>query len=403
MALAFPPTAVSFVLIDFKGTGLILPFRSLPHLAGTISDLDTNITRNLIALENELTLRKALLDAASVSNISAYLRLYREGNVQEPLSYLFLVIDEFAEFKVQFPEFMQVVNRVFSIGRTLGVHIILLTQKPGSVVDDKMNANTRFRWCLKVASSADSQEMLHHPDAARITNPGRAYVQVGEDEIFEQIQSYWSGAPYNPNQALSRQRTDKLAVVDLYGFKHCYEPEKTTGFRAEKNEIDAIVEYLDNYTREHSIPRARTLRNPSGLAASAVDIIGLARRTADAHIIGVAPVKLVLRDIIRIAVHLKAGADAEQGQLVQYIAVPVHEIGEPLLSIIFIPSHQPESSVLVGQLVALVGKHQGICSEQLVALGVDDHGVFPRHTKLVLRLLHPLHHGSALAEGAAST
>ena len=82
---------------------------------------------------------------------------------------------------------MQVVNRVFSIGRTLGVHIILLTQKPGSVVDDKMNANTRFRWCLKVASSADSQEMLHHPDAARITNPGRAYVQVGEDEIFKLI------------------------------------------------------------------------------------------------------------------------------------------------------------------------------------------------------------------------
>ena len=259
MALAFPPQAVSFVLIDFKGTGLILPFRNLPHLAGTISDLDTNITRNLIALENELTRRKALLDAASVSNISGYLRLYREGKVKEPLSYLFLVIDEFAEFKVQFPEFMQVVNRVFAIGRTLGVHIILLTQKPGSVVDDKMNANTRFRWCLKVASSADSQEMLRHPDAARITNPGRAYVQVGEDEVYEEIQSYWSGAPYNPNRALSRQREDKLSVVDLYGFKRCYEPEKTTGFRADKNEIDAVVEYLDQYARDNGVPRARNI------------------------------------------------------------------------------------------------------------------------------------------------
>ncbi len=259
MALAFPPQAVSFVLIDFKGTGLILPFRSLPHLAGTISDLDTNITRNLIALENELTRRKALLDAASVSNIAGYLRLYREGRVSEPLSYLFLIIVEFAEFKAQFPEFMQVVNRVFAIGSTLGVHILLLTQKPGSVVDDKMSANTRFRWCLKVASSADSQEMLHHPDAARITNPGRAYVQVGEDEVYEEIQSYWSSAPYTPDRALSRQRTDKLAVVDLYGARHSYEPEKTTGFRAEKNEIDAVVEYLDGYTRAEGIPRARNI------------------------------------------------------------------------------------------------------------------------------------------------
>ena len=259
MALAFPPQAVSFVLIDFKGTGLILPFRNLPHLAGTISDLDTSITRNLIALENELTRRKTLLDAAGVSNISSYLQFYREGKVKEPLSYLFLIIDEFAEFKLQFPEFMQVVNRVFAIGRTLGVHIVLLTQKPGSVVDDKMNANTRFRWCLKVASSADSQEMLRHPDAARITNPGRAYIQVGEDEIYEEIQSYWSGAPYNPNRALSRQRTDKLSVVDLYGFRSCYEPEKTTGFRAEKNEIDAIVEYLDQYTRRQDVPRARSI------------------------------------------------------------------------------------------------------------------------------------------------
>lgn len=259
MALAFPPEAVSFVLIDFKGTGLILPFRNLPHLAGTISDLDTTITRNLIALENELTRRKALLDEAGVSNISAYLKLYREGKVTTPLSYLFLVIDEFAEFKVQFPDFMQVVNRVFAIGRTLGVHIILLTQKPGSVVDDKMSANTRFRWCLKVASSADSNEMLHHTDAARITNPGRAYVQVGEDEIYTQIQSYWSGAPYNPSRELSRSRSDKLSVVDLYGFRKCYEPEKTTGFRAEKNEIDAIVEYLDSYTRKNEISRARNI------------------------------------------------------------------------------------------------------------------------------------------------
>lgn len=259
MAVHFPPEAVSFVLIDFKGTGLLMPLKNLPHLAGSISDLDTSIGRNLIALENELTRRKTLLDQYHVNNISAYRKLLCQGKVSEPLPYLFLVIDEFAEFKVRFPDFMQVVNRVFAIGRTLGVHIILLTQKPANVVDDKMMANTRFRWCLKVASSADSRDMLHHPDAAKITNPGRAFIQVGEDEVYEEIQSFWSGAPYNPYRDLSLQRETKVSIVDLYGNRRCYEPEKTTGYRSEKNEIDAVVEYIDGYCRKNQISRARSI------------------------------------------------------------------------------------------------------------------------------------------------
>lgn len=262
MAVHFPPDAVSFVLIDFKGTGLLLPFRNLPHLAGAISDLDTSIERNLIALENELTRRKALLDKYQVSNITAYLKLLHEGRAEESLSYLFVVIDEFAEFKARFPNFMQIVNRIFAVGRTLGIHVLLLTQKPANVVDDKMNANTRFRWCLKVANSADSKDMLKHADAAKITNPGRAFVQVGEDEIFEEIQSYWSGAPYNPYRDLSMQRESKVSIVNLYGERICYEPEKTTGYRAEKNEIDVIVEYLHNYAVQNNIAQARAIWSP---------------------------------------------------------------------------------------------------------------------------------------------
>ena len=259
MALNFPPQDVSFVLIDFKGTGLILPFRNLPHLAGTISDLDTSIGRNLTALENELSRRKALLDESGVSNISAYIKRYKEGKATQPLSFLFVVIDEFAEFKVQFPDFMTVINRIFAIGRTLGVYILLLTQKPTNVVDDKMNANTRFRWCLKVASSADSKDMLGHPDAARLTNPGRAFVQVGEDELYEMVQSYWSGAPYNPNRDTSHCGTEKISVVDIQGNRISYEPERTTGYRAERNEIDAIVASIDTYVRENSVERARNI------------------------------------------------------------------------------------------------------------------------------------------------
>ena len=261
MALKFPPEAVSFIIIDFKGTGLILPFLNLPHLAGTISDLDRNIQRNLVALENELSRRKALFDMYQVKNISAYQKLYHEGKAETPVSYLFIIIDEFAEFKAQFPEFMAVVDRVFAIGRTLGVHMLLLTQKPSDVIDAKMSANTSFRWGLKMASSADSREFFlnQHPEAGKIANPGRAYVQVGEDEVFEEVQSYYSGAPYNPYRDISLKRDVNIASVDLYGNRSVFDAEKTTGFRADKEEIDAVVEFLDNYTRENNIPRARNI------------------------------------------------------------------------------------------------------------------------------------------------
>lgn len=263
MALQFSPQDVSFVLIDFKGTGLLLPFQNLPHLAGTISDLDSKIGRNLIALENELSRRKELLDKNNVNNITNYLKLYKAGKVEEPLPFLFVVIDEFAEFKVQFPEFMTVVDRIFAIGRTLGVFMLLLTQKPAGVVDDKMNANTRFRWCLKVASSEDSRDMLRHTDAAKLTNPGRAYVQVGEDEVYELIQSYYSGASYHPDS--DKKATDHLrvAVLEETGKRTYYvNEEKEKAFQSEISEINAVVSYLHDYVEERGMKQAAQIWMP---------------------------------------------------------------------------------------------------------------------------------------------
>lgn len=263
MALKFSPQDVSFVLIDFKGTGLLLPFLKLPHLAGTISDLDNKIQRNLIALENELSRRKGLLDQYGVNNINSYLRLYQQGKTEEPLPFIFVIIDEFAEFKVRFPDFMTVINRIFAIGRTLGVFTILLTQKPAGVVDDKMNANTRFRWCLKVASSADSKEMLHHADAAKITVPGRAYVQVGEDEVYELIQSYYSGAPYRPDVQEKSVAGQKVSVVNRQGRRICYENEAMEQvINGGETEISKIVDYLADFVENSEYKEADKIWMP---------------------------------------------------------------------------------------------------------------------------------------------
>lgn len=258
MALHFSPNDVAFVLIDFKGTGLILPFMNLPHLAGTISDLDKNIKRNLIALENELSRRKELLDSAGVNNINAYVKLYKDGKVSEPMPYLFIVIDEFAEFKSQFPDFGATIDSILRTGRTLGVFSVLLMQKPAGVVSDQSESNVKFRWCLKVASPSDSREMIGTADAAQIANPGRAYVKVSnegaQDYVYELVQSYWSGAPYNPNRKEKATVKPRISVVDISGKRIAYDvEEKTTGFKSDVNEIDEIVKHLQNVAEEQNV------------------------------------------------------------------------------------------------------------------------------------------------------
>ena len=260
MALHFSPQDVSFVLIDFKGTGLILPFMKLPHLAGTISDLDTNISRNLVALNSELDRRKALFDGAGVNKIADYLKLYHSGRVSEPLPYLFVVIDEYAEFKSQFPDFTNQINSLFRTGRSLGIHIMLMTQNPSGVVSGESESNVRFRWCLKVASTAASKEMLGtHNEAAYLTNPGRAYVQVGSDEVFEEIQSFYSGAPYQPDRKRDQEQSFVIYRVASSGARTAICPSGNTRPRGTRAEIDVIVDHIRDYTDRNRIPDARRI------------------------------------------------------------------------------------------------------------------------------------------------
>lgn len=266
MALNFSPQEIAFVLVDFKGTGLILPFMKLPHLAGTISDIDKNISRNLVALENEMTRRKRIFDACGVRSIYEYIEKYRKGEVKEPLPITFIVIDEFAEFKIQFPDFAgQVVDSIMKTGRSLGIWAILSTQNPSGIVSDQTSANIKFKWCLKVAAPSYSSDMLGagHTEAARITNPGRAYIKVGENELFEQIQSFWSGAPYNPTRSEKNSAAPKISFVNLDGSRDSFAlPDKTIGSKSYISEIEAVVNYIDSYVTENGISHARKVWPP---------------------------------------------------------------------------------------------------------------------------------------------
>ena len=136
-----------------------------------------------------------------MNHIDKYIQKYKAGEVLEPLPHLIIIVDEFAELKAEQPDFMKELISAARIGRSLGVHLILATQKPAGQVDEQIWSNSRFKLCLKVQGPEDSNEVLKSPLAAEIKEPGRAYFQVGNNEIFELFQSAYSGAPAQSDDA----------------------------------------------------------------------------------------------------------------------------------------------------------------------------------------------------------
>jgi len=195
MAAKYHPYEVGFVIIDFKGGGMANQFRNLPHLVGAITDIDgREIDRSLQAIRAELDKRKRLFAENKVNKIDQYIELFKKKAVSVPLPHLIIIVDEFAELKADQPEFMKELISASRIGRSLGVHLILATQKPAGQVSEQIWSNSKFKLCLKVQDVNDSKEVLKSPLAAKIKNPGRAYLKVGNDEIFELFQSGYSGA-----------------------------------------------------------------------------------------------------------------------------------------------------------------------------------------------------------------
>lgn len=221
LALNFSPEDVGFFVIDFKGGGMANLFSGLPHMMGQISNLSGNqVRRAMISIKSENRRRQRLFNEYDVNNINQYTRLYKSGESRQPIPHLFIIIDEFAELKREEPEFMRELISVAQVGRSLGVHLLLATQKPSGTVDDNIWSNAKFRLCLRVQDRQDSNDMLHKPDAAFITQAGRGYLQVGNDEIYEQFQSGWSGAVYDEKNADTSRatailltRTGKTGIV----------------------------------------------------------------------------------------------------------------------------------------------------------------------------------------------
>jgi S-DNA-T family DNA segregation ATPase FtsK/SpoIIIE len=179
LAASADPTLLTFVLIDYKGGAAFDECGRLPHTVGMVTDLDEQLgERALLALDAEIRYRERRLRDAGVDNL-------RDYRGPEPLPRLLVVIDEFATMAKELPEFLSALVSVAQRGRTLGVHLLLATQRPSGAVNDNIRTNTNLRIALRVQDPGDSTDVIGTRDAADLSRhqPGRAYVRLGPGEI----------------------------------------------------------------------------------------------------------------------------------------------------------------------------------------------------------------------------
>ena len=265
LAINYHPHEVAFIIIDYKGGGMAQSFVGLPHLAGVITNLGGNATnRALLSINAEIKHRQRVFNDYKVKHIDAYIELYRSGVAAEPMPHLLIIADEFAELKKEQPEFVRALVSAARVGRSLGVNLILATQKPSGVVDDEIWSNTRFRLCLRVADKQDSGEMLKRPDAAFITGTGRGYFQVGNDEIFEEFQSGWSGAEYEPQIPFTDDKNIKVELLNLIGKNGVpkQKKKKKSDNIAKVTQLDAVVSYAAKIAQENDVAPLKQIWMP---------------------------------------------------------------------------------------------------------------------------------------------
>lgn len=264
LAIKYSPQELSFVLVDYKGGGMSDAFEELPHIAGIITNLTDSANdssgqsrRVLVSLRSEVRKRQQIFSRYHINHIDTYSKLISDGTLCEPLPHIVIVVDEFAELKREQPEFISQLVSISRIGRSLGIHLILATQKPSGVVSDEIWSNSRFRICLRVQDRNDSMEMLRREEASSLTNAGRAYVQIGNNEIFEMIQTGYSGAEYHS----SGYASEDVSMIEYDGSGSVIKLSDES-LRENGTQLSETVRYIIDICRKNNICSARRLWIP---------------------------------------------------------------------------------------------------------------------------------------------
>lgn len=187
LAASNTPENMTFVLIDYKGGAAFKDCANLPHTVGMVTDLDTHlVSRALASLGAELKYREHILAAAGAKDLEDYQDLVGRNESLPKIPRLLIVIDEFASLARELPNFVSGLVNIAQRGRSLGIHLILATQRPSGVVSPEIRANTNLRIALRVTDTNESNDVIDAPDSARIAKsaPGRAFVRLGSNSLI---------------------------------------------------------------------------------------------------------------------------------------------------------------------------------------------------------------------------
>lgn len=312
LCICFRPDEVNLMLVDMKGGGFIKRIGTLPHVVGSVTDVDGDengtgaeymLKRFLDALTSEIRRRKILFNSMYVDSINGYIKACRdiEGHIKsinnrlrgenkdqlsekemqalreqaknDSLAHLILVVDEFTELKRFSTEnndvdFIGEITTIARVGRSLGFHIILISQNIEGAITDDIRVNSRSRLCLKVATRQASKEMIGNDLAASPTMPGngRGYLLVGTGSKFEYFQSAYSGATVEDNmetpiEIVEASKAGAYTVFyqserdNLDYIERKKELEKLGQLETQLNAVvGAIKTYYDTHSGDHPAP-----------------------------------------------------------------------------------------------------------------------------------------------------
>jgi S-DNA-T family DNA segregation ATPase FtsK/SpoIIIE len=223
MASAHSPQRVTFLLVDYKGGSAFRDCAELPHTVGLVTDLSPHLARrSLVSLSAELRYRERLLARYGAKDL---VELERRGEVEAPPS-LVIVVDEFAALAQEVPGFVDGVVNVAQRGRSLGVHLILATQRPAGVIKDNLRANTNLRLALRMADENDSSDVVGSTVAASfdLDLPGRAMSRCGPGRLTP-FQTGYAGGWTSETPTRPHLRVQTLS----YGPGQVWEPPVAEG------------------------------------------------------------------------------------------------------------------------------------------------------------------------------
>lgn len=282
MARANSPDRLVFLFVDYKGGAAFADCLDLPHSVGLVTDLSPHLVRRaLTSLRAELRYREHLLNRKKVKDLAT---LERTWDPDTPPS-LVIVVDEFAALATEVPEFVDGVVDVAQRGRSLGLHLILATQRPAGVIKDNLRANTNLRIALRLADADDSLDVLGVPDAASFdpTIPGRAAMKTGPGRI----QTFQTGYVGGWTSTEPRPARPEITGLGFNLVERWELPDEDDAVVDETgpNDISRMVGAIRRAAGELGVPQPRRPWLPE--LARTYDLARLQQRSDEALVIGV--------------------------------------------------------------------------------------------------------------------